>query len=208
MPAKSEKQRRFFGAVMGAKKHKGKVKGAAAKAAKEMTTSQIKDFLHKEEFNNFKEFFPIWEQKCWKGYYKAGMKKKGGKMVNDCRPIKKKLTESVITENYKICNNFQDLPTEPPHGFWITKTGQFIPVFKMFGHDEALKALFPNIIAGKQGIAALQSAMKHGMIRVAKMGNDFGLTYHPMYASNAAKKTAKDIAAFYNMGVKDDFEGL
>ena len=71
-----------------------------------------------------------------------------------------------------------------------------------------MKALFPNIIAGKQGLAALQSAMKHGMIRVAKMGNDFGLTYHPMYASNAAKKTAKDIAAFYNMGVKDDFEGL
>jgi len=89
MPAKSEKQRRFFGAVMGAKKHKGKVKGAAAKAAKEMTTSQIKDFLHKEKYNNFKEFFPIWEMKCWKGYRKVGMKKKGNKMVNDCRPIKK-----------------------------------------------------------------------------------------------------------------------
>ena len=168
--------------------------------------ANVKDSF--EVMPTFKDFYPLWEQKCWKGYYKAGMKKKGGKMVNDCRPIKKKLTESVITENYKICNNFQDLPTEPPHGFWITKTGQFIPVFKMFGHDEALKALFPNIIAGKQGLAALQSAMKHGMIRVAKIGNDFGLTYHPMYTSNAAKKTAKDIAAFYNMDVKDDFEGL
>ena len=139
--------------------------------------ANVKDSF--EVMPTFKDFYPLWEQKCWKGYYKAGMKKKGGKMVNDCRPIKKKLTESFITETYK-----------------------------MFGHDEALKALFPNIIAGKQGLAALQSAMKHGMIRVAKMGNDFGLTYHPMYASNAAKKTAKDIAAFYNMGVKDDFEGL
>lgn len=27
--------------------------------------------------------------KCWKGYRKVGLKKKGGKMVNDCRPIKK-----------------------------------------------------------------------------------------------------------------------
>jgi len=26
---------------------------------------------------------------CWSGYRKAGLKKKGGKMVNDCRPIKK-----------------------------------------------------------------------------------------------------------------------
>jgi hypothetical protein len=27
---------------------------------------------------------------CWTGYRKVGLKKKGGKMVNDCRPIKKK----------------------------------------------------------------------------------------------------------------------
>jgi hypothetical protein len=26
---------------------------------------------------------------CWSGYRKVGMKKKGGKMVNDCRPVKK-----------------------------------------------------------------------------------------------------------------------
>jgi len=70
------------------------VKGAAVKAAKEMTTKQIKDFLHKESYNNFKEFFPIWEMKCWKGYRKVGMKKKGNHMVNDCRPVKKKVTES------------------------------------------------------------------------------------------------------------------
>jgi hypothetical protein len=27
---------------------------------------------------------------CWKGFKKVGMKKKNGKMVNDCRKIKKK----------------------------------------------------------------------------------------------------------------------
>lgn len=26
---------------------------------------------------------------CWKGYRKVGLKRKGGKMVNDCRPVKK-----------------------------------------------------------------------------------------------------------------------
>lgn len=49
MPAKSEKQKRFMGAVMGAKKGK-KVTGAAKKAAKLMTTKQIKDYLHSENF--------------------------------------------------------------------------------------------------------------------------------------------------------------
>ena len=28
-------------------------------------------------------------EKCWSGYRKVGLKKKGDKMVNDCRPIKK-----------------------------------------------------------------------------------------------------------------------
>lgn len=54
MPAKTEKQRRFFGAVMGAKKGKKGVSGAAKKAAKSMSKEQIKDFLHKEsKFDQF-----------------------------------------------------------------------------------------------------------------------------------------------------------
>jgi hypothetical protein len=48
MPAKSEKQRKFFGAVMGAKKSKGKATGAAAKVAKKMPKKEIKKFLKKE----------------------------------------------------------------------------------------------------------------------------------------------------------------
>lgn len=52
MPAKSEKQRKFFGAVMSAKKGKSGVSGAAKKTAKEMTTKQISDFLKKESFDS------------------------------------------------------------------------------------------------------------------------------------------------------------
>lgn len=51
MPAKSEKQKKFFGAVMGAKKGQKGVTGAAEKAAKEMPKKEIKKFLKKENFN-------------------------------------------------------------------------------------------------------------------------------------------------------------
>lgn len=57
MPSKTEKQRKFFGAVMGAKKGQKNVKGTAKKAAKKMSKKDIKDFLKKESFditvNNF-----------------------------------------------------------------------------------------------------------------------------------------------------------
>ncbi len=48
MPAKSEKQRKFFGAVMGAKKGQKGVSGAAKVVAKEMPKKEIKKFLKKE----------------------------------------------------------------------------------------------------------------------------------------------------------------
>jgi hypothetical protein len=52
MPAKSEKQRKFFGAVMGAKKHQKGVTGAAKKAAASMSKKKIKKFLKKESFDS------------------------------------------------------------------------------------------------------------------------------------------------------------
>jgi len=208
MPAKSEKQRRFFGAVMSAKKHKKGVSGAAAKAAKGMTTKQIKDFLHTEN-NTFKDFFPLWEMKCWKGYRKVGMKKKGDKMVNDCRPVKKKVSESFLTTaepgTYKILSNFSELPDNPPHGFWVTKQGKIIAIPSIHGHEEALKQLFPDI-KGRFGSDLKMDALKKGFIRMGKMNDGrYELDYHPLYTSKQAVKTAKDIASLYNMGVKDDF---
>jgi len=51
MPAKSEKQKKFFGAVMGAKKGQSGVSGEAKKVAKEMPKKEIKKFLKKESFD-------------------------------------------------------------------------------------------------------------------------------------------------------------
>ena len=48
MPSKSEKQRKFFGAVAGAKKGDSKVSGAAKKVAKKMPMKEIKKFLKKD----------------------------------------------------------------------------------------------------------------------------------------------------------------
>jgi hypothetical protein len=45
MPSKTEKQKRFFGAVMGAKKGQKKVSGEAKKVAKEMPKKKIEEFL-------------------------------------------------------------------------------------------------------------------------------------------------------------------
>jgi len=52
MPAKSEKQRKFFGAVMGAKKGQTNVTGAAKKVSKKMSKKKIEDFLKKESFDD------------------------------------------------------------------------------------------------------------------------------------------------------------
>jgi hypothetical protein len=49
MPAKSEKQKRFFGAVMGAKKGQSKVSGEAKKVANELPKKEIKKFLKTED---------------------------------------------------------------------------------------------------------------------------------------------------------------
>lgn len=52
MPAKTEKQKRFFGAVMGAKKGQKGVTGPAKKAAKDMSEKEVKKFLRKESFDS------------------------------------------------------------------------------------------------------------------------------------------------------------
>ena len=157
----------------------------------------------------------LWEKtkvrldpKCWKGK-KLGnpkTKMKGGVRVNNCVPAESK---KKLTENYKILSNFAALPESPPHGFWVTKDGKYIIVPYMWGHDEAIKALYPDIGQGAEGSNLQLKALRAGFLRMAKLGstNTYGLTYHPLYTGSTAKKTAKDIASFYNMSVQDDFEG-
>lgn len=48
MPSKTDKQKKFFGAVMGAKKGQSGASGKAKEVAKEMPKKEIKKFLKKE----------------------------------------------------------------------------------------------------------------------------------------------------------------
>ena len=152
---------------------------------------------------NFQEYYNIWEAKqrldpkCWTGYRKKGTKMKGGKRVNNC------VKEEVLHE--ALISSFADLPPTAPHGFWVMKDGKIAVVSRMFAHDEVLQQLFPDIYGGLQGTKLLDKAMKNGIMRVAKAGSKYEGTYHPMYTSSTAKKTLKDIAINYKMGVIDDF---
>lgn len=105
MPSTSEKQKKFFGAVMGAKKGQKNVSGKAKKVAKEMPKKEIKKFLKTEGE----------EDECWKDYEQVGMKEKKGKKVPNCVPKKKKLNEStsihkfiesIISKNYNTANKY------------------------------------------------------------------------------------------------------
>ena len=71
MPAKSEKQRKFFGAVMSAKKG-GKSSKEAKKAAKGMSKEKVKHYLKKEDvgMKTFKNFFV--EVTCPGGKIRSG----------------------------------------------------------------------------------------------------------------------------------------
>jgi hypothetical protein len=61
MSSKSKKQRKFFGAAMGAKKHQKGVKGAAKKVAKDMPEKEIKKFLKKESYEAGEMFDELFE---------------------------------------------------------------------------------------------------------------------------------------------------
>jgi hypothetical protein len=159
MPSKSEKQKNFFGAVMGAKKGQQGVSGEAKKVAKKMPKEKIKEFLKTKNENeeskpkeeeeqsvlkkmkkgggkatfegpNVKERKPFApptqthkskkgkgsydrkkphsednENPCWKGYEMVGMKKKNGKEVPNCVPVKEstsiiKFLEAIMSNNH------------------------------------------------------------------------------------------------------------
>lgn len=86
MPAKTKKQKRFFGAVMGAKKGQKGVSGKAKKVAKEMPKKEIEKFLKTEED----------EQSVMKK-----MKMGGGKAIFDGPEVKQRKHFAPATKPYK-----------------------------------------------------------------------------------------------------------
>ena len=98
MPAVSKKQQRFFGMVRAAQK--GEMDNPSKEVldvANDISMKDAKKFA-KTKHKGLPEKKKVDE--CWKTHKKVGMKMKGGKLVPDCRPKNKKVTEETIDENY------------------------------------------------------------------------------------------------------------
>jgi hypothetical protein len=73
---------------------------AAAKTAK--LKARKKPFAKNKEANEEKQK-GVDGKACWKGYKQAGTKKKGGKTVDNCVPVKKaKKKKKQVNENFNI----------------------------------------------------------------------------------------------------------
>lgn len=90
MPSKTEKQKNFFGAVMGAKKGQSKVSGNAKKVAKTMPKKEIKKFLKKED-----------EEKTVKESVQKKVKAGGGKAVFDGPKVKDRKKSAPASKKHK-----------------------------------------------------------------------------------------------------------
>jgi len=87
------------------RKDTGKKVGCTKGSVKKYMRALHANVKDSYEVPSFKEYFLLWEIKCWKGYRKVGMKKKGGKMVNDCRRISE-ATETIYKVKAKVPPDF------------------------------------------------------------------------------------------------------
>lgn len=98
MPSTSEKQKRFFGAVMGAKKGQKGVSGKAKKVAKELPKKEIKKFLKgpEDEEDNINTDTPNTEEHS---------SKKKRKKMEESTDIAS-FIESILNKNYAEANKY------------------------------------------------------------------------------------------------------
>ena len=149
------------------------------------------------------------DPKCWKGK-KIGTPKtkmKDGVRVNNCVP--KEAKELNEADQYKLLRGFENLPKEAPRGFWV-KNGNYVIVNDMFGHDQAIERVFPELVIQARKAANRPSVhaycLKQGFIHIGSTGPEYELTYNPLYASKSDIRLAKDIGLHYQKGVIDHFE--
>lgn len=124
---------------------------------------------------------------------------------------------------YKLlleASSFSDLPDNPPYGFWIHPNGDFT-VVTMMNHDEAamkivnsnptLKAIWIDKTSGMTSIFMKEQEayfviLRHNYNRVViSNGTLFYAKPVPKdnrVPTNSQLRTAKDLAAFYNLKVE------
>jgi adenosine deaminase len=128
MPAKSEKQKKFFGAVMGAKKGQKGVKGAAKKTAKKMTKKQIKKYLKKESFND--AYYKLLEQTEGLADWEIGVEESPEYMEGEAREdYEAAMKDEVSVEEFHdLLDNVKELMVN--NKIAITSAGPVLDAFR------------------------------------------------------------------------------
>lgn len=96
----------------------------------------------------------------------------------------------------RTVDSFASLSNSSPYGFVVYPDGEFGTVDNWGGHEE---------VAG--GLGEMEKVLNSGGVRVVKIrhkGEDdyYQADYIPTKTTDRAKKTAKDLAAFYNQEIK------
>ncbi len=123
------------------------------------------------------------------------------------------MTEKFDTFVEKLINSFEELPQNPPYGFWISPEGNLYTVLSSFGHEsEAIKILTtyePKYNTQKYYDDHGWFLIKKGFVRIV-IENDEMYLDHSYYEegrpivvpiSPKARKSAKDISDFYNLNI-------
>jgi hypothetical protein len=100
-----------------------------------------------------------------------------------------------LLENRTV-DSFDSLPiSRIPYGFVVYPDGEFGTVDDWGGHED---------VAGGKG--EMEKILNSGGLRIAKSdyveGGEYNAEYLPNKATNKAKKTAKDLAAFYKKPIR------
>ena len=122
-----------------------------------------------------------------------------------------------MTKNFdlfveKLINSFEELPTVRPYGFWINPEGKMYSVSSMDHLGEAkniVNYFEPNLKEEFKGHLDIKDFLiKKGFLRTVFMGDEMLIdsyyydftehTYIKQTPTNKAKRTAQDIAMFYN----------
>lgn len=85
-------------------------------------------------------------------------------------------------------SDFKYLPERPPYGFMVFPDGTFVPVTRVGGHASAAATT-------QEGIYEI--LMKGGVRMSSVIGDEYTGEVIPNRTSSSAKKTAKDLAQYY-----------
>jgi hypothetical protein len=102
--------------------------------------------------------------------------------------------------------DFKELPESPPYGFIVDPSGKFTAIRNFQGHAAAVYVHYTKyfIDSPEGGVPAWTTMERNGFIRLV-CDNDV-LLANTIKPTNAARRTAQDIARWYNLNYVEEGE--